>query len=187
VPSEEHDVTALLLAWRDGDESALARLTPLVLDELRSLARQYMRRERADHTLQPTALVNEAYVRLVGARLVPWQDRHHFFGVTARLMRQVLVDFARARGAGKRGASDRRIELDSAVAIVSERREDLLSLDAALTALAEVDPRKAAVVELRFFGGLSIEEAADHLRVSTETVKRDWRLAKAWLRRRMSA
>jgi RNA polymerase sigma factor (TIGR02999 family) len=185
-PPNPPDVTALLLAWRAGDDTALARLTPLVHDELRRLARHYLRRERPDHTLQPTALVNEAYVRLVDANRVAWQDRHHFFGVTARLMRQILVDFARARGYQKRGGDVTRVELEPSMALTEARSENLVALDEALSALAAIDARKAQVVELRFFGGLSIDETAEVLKVSAETVKRDWRLAKAWLRRTLS-
>ncbi len=180
------DVTGLLLAWREGDQTALDRLTPLVHAELRRLARHYLRLERPDHTLQPTALVNEAYLRLVDAHRVPWQDRHHFFGVAARLMRQILVDFARSHGYQKRGGHAQRVELEPSMALVEDRREDLVALDEALSALAAVDARKAQVVELRFFGGLSVEDTAAVLGVSTETVKRDWRLAKAWLRRTLS-
>jgi len=179
-------VTSLLLAWRGGDETALAKLTPLVHEELRRLARHYMRRERPDHTLQPTALVNEAYLRLVDAHQVHWQDRHHFYGVTARLMRQVLVDFARSRGYQKRGGDAHRVELDPSSALVEPRSEGLLALDDAISALTEVDARKAQVVELRFFGGLSVDETADILHVSPDTVKRDWRLARAWLRRALA-
>jgi RNA polymerase sigma factor (TIGR02999 family) len=182
----QREVTALLLAWRAGDDTALARLTPLVHDELRRLARAHLRRERPNHTLQPTALVNEVYLRLVDATQVPWQDRHHFFGVTARLMRQVLVDFARRRGYQKRGGHARRVELEPSLAVADAPREDLIAIDDALSALAAVDARKAEVVELRFFGGLSVEETAVVLKVSTETVKRDWRLAKAWLRRALA-
>ena len=185
-PPKQEEVTSLLLAWRGGDETALARLTPLVHEELRRLARHYMRQERPDHTLQPTALVNEAYLRLVDAHQVQWQDRHHFFGVTARLMRQILVDFARSRGYQKRGGDLRRVELEPASALTEPRSEDLLALDAAISALAAVDARKAEVVELRFFGGLSVEETADVLHVSPDTIKRDWRLAKAWLRRALA-
>ena len=148
MSQEQQDVTALLLAWRRGDESALARLTPLVHDELRKLARAYLRRERPDHTLQPTALVNEAYLRLIDASRVPWQDRHHFFGVTARLMRQILVDFARRRGYQKRGGGARRVELDASLAVTDSPREDLVALDEALSGLGAVDQRKAQVVEL---------------------------------------
>ena len=184
--ANQHEVTSLLLAWREGDATALARLTPLVHEELRRLAGHYMRQERPDHTLQPTALVNEAYLRLVDASQVQWQDRHHFFGVTARLMRQILVDFARNRGYQKRGGNARRVELEPSLSFTVPRSDDLLALDAAISALGAVDARKAEVVELRFFGGLSVEETAVVLHVSPETIKRDWRLAKAWLQRALS-
>jgi RNA polymerase sigma factor (TIGR02999 family) len=185
VPTPQ-DVTSLLLAWRGGDQTALARMTPLVHDELRRLARHYMRGERHDHTLQPTALVNEAYLRLVDASQVHWQDRHHFYGVTARLMRQILVDFARKRGSSKRGGEARRVALEPSLMVTTSPGDDFVALDQALAALAGVDPRKAEVVELRFFGGRSVLETAEILQVSPETVKRDWRLAKAWLRRKLA-
>jgi RNA polymerase sigma factor (TIGR02999 family) len=183
---EQEDVTGLLLAWGEGDASALARLTPLVHEELRRLARHYMRRERPDHTLQPTALVNEAFLRLIDANRVQWQNRSHFFGVSARLMRQILVDIARRRGYQKRGGGAHRTALDDAMAVVEEPGDDLVALDAALDALSQVDVRKAQVVEMRFFGGMTVEETALALGVSGETVKRDWRLAKAWLKRRLA-
>lgn len=176
-------VTALLQAWNAGDRTALDRLVPLILAELRRLARRYMRRERAGHTLQTTALIHEAYIRLVEAQGVNWQNRAHFFGISARVMRRVLVDFARERGYRKRGGGDRRVPLDEALLVADAPDEDLIALDDALNALAGVDPRKSRAIELRFFGGLSIEEAALVLEVSPETVKRDCRLAKAWLLR----
>jgi len=176
-------VTALLQAWSAGDPAALDRLVPLVHTELRRLARRYMRRERPGHTLQTTALINEAFLRLVGAKDVEWQSRAQFFGISARLMRQVLVDFARERGTLKRGHGDRRVALEEALLVTSAPDEDLVALDQALTALAEVDARKSRAIELRFFGGLSMEEAALVLEVSPETVKRDCRLGKAWLLR----
>jgi RNA polymerase sigma-70 factor, ECF subfamily len=176
-------ITALLLAWRAGDDSALHQLVPLVHTELRRLARSYMRRERVGHTLQTTALINEAYLRLLDARQVSWQNRSHFFAISARLMRRVLVDLARERGYLKRGGARRRVDLDDALLVVESQNEDLVALDAALTALEEVDYRKSKAIELRFFGGLSLEETADVLGVSSETVKRDCRLAKAWLQR----
>jgi RNA polymerase sigma-70 factor, ECF subfamily len=176
-------VTALLRAWSDGDRTALDRLVPLVHVELRRLARRYMRRERAGHTLQTTALINEAYIRLVEAQRVNWQNRAHFFGISARVMRRVLVDFARERGYRKRGGGDRRVPLDEALLVADAPDQDLVALDDALNALADVDPRKSRAIELRFFGGLSIAEAALILDVSPETVKRDCRLAKAWLLR----
>jgi RNA polymerase sigma factor (TIGR02999 family) len=179
-------VTAWLQAWSAGDSTALERLVPVVHAELRRLARRYMRRERAGHTLQTTALIHEAYIRLVGAQGVDWQNRAQFFGISARLMRQVLVDFARQRGYRKRGGGDRRVPLDEAVLVAGGPDEDLLAVHEALSALSEVDPRKSRAIELRFFGGLSIEEAALVLEVSPETVKRDCRLAKAWLMRWLS-
>jgi RNA polymerase sigma factor (TIGR02999 family) len=180
------EVTRLLLAWSEGDQEALAQLMPLVHAELHRLARHYMRNERRDHTLQTTALVNEAYLRLIDAREVRWQNRAHFFAVSARLLRQILVDFARSRGYQKRGGGARHVALDEALAVCEEKDDDLMALDEAVRALAELDPRKGQVVELRFFGGLSVDEAAEVLGVSSETVKRDWRLAKAWLRRHLS-
>jgi RNA polymerase sigma factor (TIGR02999 family) len=173
----------LLQAWSAGDSTALDRLVPLVHGELRRLARRYMRRERAGHTLQTTALINEAYIRLVGAQGVNWQNRAQFFAVSARVMRQVLVDFARERGYRKRGGGERRVPLDEALLVVGTADEDLLAIHDALTALAGVDERKSRAIELRFFGGLSIEEAGLVLGVSPETVKRDCRFAKAWLLR----
>lgn len=176
-------VTALLQAWSAGDRTALDRLVPLVHAELRRLARRYMRRERAGHTLQTTALIHEAYIRLVEARGINWQNRAHFFGISARVMRQVLVDLARQRGYRKRGGGERRVPLDETMIVADTPDADLIALDDALNALAEVDARKSRAIELRFFGGLSIEEAALVLAVSPDTVKRDCRLAKAWLLR----
>jgi RNA polymerase sigma-70 factor (ECF subfamily) len=178
-------VTELLRAWSDGDDGALARLTPLVETELRRLARGYMGRERRGHTLQPTALVNEAFLRLTDARQVRWQDRAHFLGISARLMRRVLVDHARARGFRKRGGGAQRVTLDEGLIQSPEPALDLLALDRALDALAKADVRKSRVIELRFFGGLSVEETAEVLRVSPQTIKRDWRLAKLWLLREL--
>jgi RNA polymerase sigma factor (TIGR02999 family) len=178
-------VTQLLRAWSDGDEAALAALVPLVESELRHLARAYMSRERHGHTLQTTALVNEAYVRLVNAQNVSWQGRAHFLGIAARLMRRVLVDHARAKGVQKRGGADQQITLDEAMAVSSSPDINVLALDLALDALAAVDQRKSRVVEMRFFGGMSVEETAEALHVSTDTVKRDWRVAKLWLLREL--
>jgi RNA polymerase sigma factor (TIGR02999 family) len=178
-------VTALLKAWSDGNEAALEQLIPLVEAELRRLARSYMRRERRGHTLQTTALVNEAFVRLTNARTVGWQDRAHFLGIAARLMRRVLVDYARARGYRKRGGGACRVTLDEGLVASPEPQFDVVALDRALEALAAVDARKTRVIELRFFGGLSVEETADVLHVSADTVKRDWRLAKLWLLREL--
>jgi RNA polymerase sigma factor (TIGR02999 family) len=182
-PSKQ--VTALLRAWSDGNEGALEQLLPLVEAELRRLARIYMARERRGHTLQTTALVNEAFVRLVDTKGLRWQDRAHFLGISARLMRRVLVDHARARAYQKRGGGAQRVTLTDALVIAPESSLHLIDLDRALEALAAVDPRKAKVVELRFFGGLSVEETANVLHVSTDTIKRDWRLAKLWLLREL--
>jgi RNA polymerase sigma factor (TIGR02999 family) len=176
-------ITGLLRAWGDGDDGALEALTPLVEAELRRLARAYMARERRDHTLQTTALVNEAFLRLTGARRVRWQDRAHFLGISARLMRRVLVDHARSRGYRKRGGGAQRVTLSESSAAAPELTLDVVALDRALDRLAAVDVRKSRVIELRFFGGLSVEETAAVLEVSTDTVKRDWRLAKLWLLR----
>ena len=177
----QRDVTRLLVEWGDGDEAALARLMPLVYDELRRLARHYMRRERPGHTIQPTALVNEAYLRLVEQTNIRWQNRAHFFGIAAGVMRRVLCDHARARLADKRGGGAVRVSLVEAEARPDEQTTDVLALDEALGELAEVDPRKARVVELRYFGGLSVEETAEVLKVSRSTVLHDWNMAKAWL------
>jgi len=183
---EPREVTQLLLAWNDGDESALERLVPLVYNELRRLAQRRMRLERPDHTLQTTALINEAYLRLVDVRNVHWHNRAHFFALCARLMRRILVDYARGRRYAKRGGGAQPITLDQSLPVAAGRSPDLVAVDEALHALAEVDARKAQVVELRFFGGLTVEEAAAVLKVSPETVRRDWRLAKVWLLRQLS-
>lgn len=180
-----HEVTQLLLAWGDGDRAALDRLLPLVYAELRRLAGHYLAGERRGHTLQATALVNEAYLRLIDSGARQWQNRAHFVGVAAQMMRQILVDHARARGSLKRGGGALQVTFDEGAIIAHGRAAEIVALDDALTALAEVDERKSRVVELRFFGGLSIEETAEALRVSPGTVMRDWTLAKAWLRREM--
>jgi RNA polymerase sigma factor (TIGR02999 family) len=166
---------------------ALDRLLPLVYEELRRVARRHMRHERVGHTLQATALINEAYVRLIEINQVQWQDRVHFIAMASRIMRRILVDAARAKGFQKRGAGAHRVSLDEALIIEQGPSPDFLALDVALTMLEQVDPRKSKVVEMRFFGGLSVEEAADALHVSHETVKRDWRLAKAWLARELES
>jgi RNA polymerase sigma-70 factor, ECF subfamily len=178
-------VTVLLRAWSDGDEAALERLLPLVEAELRRLARIYMAKERRGHTLQTTALLNEAFVRLIDAKGLRWQDRSHFLAISARLMRRVLVDHARARGYQKRGGGAQRVTFTDSLLIAPEVSPQLIDLDRALEGLAAVDPRKARVVELRFFGGLSVEETAEVLDVSNDTIKRDWRLAKLWLLRKL--
>jgi RNA polymerase sigma-70 factor, ECF subfamily len=181
-PTASHDVTRLLLAWNDGDAAALEHLTPIVHAELRRLARRYLQTERAGHTLQTNALVNEAYLRLVDADRVQWQNRAHFLTISARLMRQILVDHARRHSYQKRGGNASVLSLDWVNAAGPPLDHDLCSVDDALLRLAKVDARKSQVVELRFFGGLSEAEAAEVLKVSVQTVKRDWRLAKAWLR-----
>ena len=182
-----HQVTGLLLAWGQGDEAALNQLIPLVHDELRSIARRCMAGERAGHSLQATALVNEAYLRLIDVQHVKWQNRAHFLAMSARLMRRVLVDIARSKRYQKRGAGAVRVTFDEALAVTNEPGQDLVALDEALHALATVDARKARVIELRFFGGLSVEETASVLTVSVDTVMRDWKLAKAWLSRELGA
>ena len=178
--------TALLVAWGRGDQAAFDELVPLVHDELRRIARRYMRKERADHSLQATALVNEAYLRLVDVTHIQWQNRAHFLAMAARVMRRILVDSARARGFQKRGGSAQRVSFDDALVVSSQPDPDLVALDIALQALADVDPRKCQVVEMRYFGGLTVEETAEALQVSTGTVMRDWRLAKVWLLRELS-
>ena len=183
--SQPAPVTALLRAWSWGDEQALVALLPLVEAELKRLARAYMARERIGHTLQATALVNEAFLRLIDAKQVAWQDRAHFLGISARLMRRVLVDHARTRGARKRGDGDYKVPLEDDMAIAPAPDVDLVDLDRALDALALVDERKCRVIEMRFFGGMTVEETAEVLHVSTDTVKRDWRLAKLWLLREL--
>jgi len=189
MPPESPEITELLKAWGSGDAAALDQLTPLVYDELRRLARRYMRNERAGNTLQTTALVNEAYLRLVDAKRVAWQDRVHFFAVSAQIMRRILVDSARARRSEKRGGHAQRLDhssefnLDEIAATASGRDRQLVAIDDALKTLAEMDPRKARVIELRFFGGLSVEETGEVLKISPQSVMRDWKLAKAWLLR----
>jgi RNA polymerase sigma factor (TIGR02999 family) len=178
-------VTRLLLAWNQGDDAALDELLPIVYAELRRLARSYMARERDGHTLQPTALINELYLRLVDVRKVQWQNRAQFVAVCARLMRRVLVDAARSRRSTKRGGQAQQIPFDERLAPQGGRQDELLALDEALNRLAETRPRPSQVVELRVFGGLTVEECAEALHVSTETVMRDWRFAKAWLTREL--
>jgi RNA polymerase sigma factor (TIGR02999 family) len=175
------DITALLLSWGRGDEAALQQLIPLVHRELHQIARRCLKGERPGHTLQPTALVNEAYLRLIDVRRVSWKNRTHFLAMSARLMRRVLVDFARSRQYQKRGGGVMNVSLDEAHGVSTERGQDLVALDEALTTLSAIDERKARVIEMRFFGGLTAEETAAVLDVSRETVLRDWRLARAWL------
>jgi RNA polymerase sigma factor (TIGR02999 family) len=180
------NVTQLLVNWRNGDETALDQLMPIIYDELHRLAKRYMSRERRNHTLQTTALVNEAYLRLVGQGQAEWQNRAHFFGVAAQVMRHVLVDHARSRQYAKRGGEGRRVTLDDNLAISHEDQIEVLALDEALNRLAALDERKGRIVELRYFGGLSVEETAEVLELSAITVKRDWLKAKAWLYRELS-
>lgn len=186
MPHSPQNVTELLIAWSDGNKQALDLLMPIVFDELRRQASGYLRRERAGHTLQTTALVNEAYLRLVDQNNVRWQNRAHFFGIAAQLMRRILVDHARAKHRAKRGGDDLRVTLDEATAVGGDRDVDLVALDEALDRLAKFDLQQSRVVELRFFSGLNVEETAEVLRISPATVKRDWSVAKAWLHREIS-
>jgi RNA polymerase sigma factor (TIGR02999 family) len=185
IPTVSPNPTDLLVAWGRGETDAFDRLVPLVHDELRRIARRFMGRERPGHTLQPTALVNEAYLRLIEVKRVRWQNRAHFFAMSARVMRRILVDAARARGNQKRGGGAQKVSLDEALVVAGDGGPDLVALDDALQALETVHPRKSQVVELRFFGGLSLEETAEALHVSVDTVKRDWRFAKLWLLREL--
>jgi RNA polymerase sigma-70 factor, ECF subfamily len=180
TPLQPEDVTNILIASSQGDQEALDKLLPLVYTELRRLAERYLHKERSDHTLQPTALVNEAYLRLVDQN-VPWQNRAHFFGVAAEMMRRILIDHARKHQAAKRGSGGIKLSLDEAIDVADERAAELIALDEAMKALAEFDQQKSRIVELRFFGGLSIEETAEVLGIGTATVIRQWKLAKAWL------
>jgi len=186
-PPPSPDITGLLKAWRSGDQQALDRLTPLVYDQLRKLARQYVRKEHAGARADATSLVHDAFVRLVDARMVDWKDRVHFMAVAATIMRRILVDAARARASTKRGGDMQRVDhasafdLDRLPAAGTDRADDICALDAALVSLTQKDPRRARVIELRFFGGLSVDETADALSVSPQTVMRDWKLARAWL------
>ena len=179
------DVTSLLARWGQGDREALDQLTPLVYNELRRLAKAYLRRERPDHTLEGTALVHEAYLRLIDQRQVEWKSRNQFFGLAAELIRRILVDHARARVAAKRGGGSFKLSLDDAIAPPQEKDLDLVALDDALQALARTDPQQSRIVELRYFGGLTIEETAEVLDISAATIKRDWVMAKAFLKREM--
>ena len=180
------EITQLLRAWGGGDQTALEELTRLCYEELRRIARQHMRREQSGHTLQASALVNEAYLRLADWKNVEWQSRAHFFAMAARVMRNILVDFARKRGRAKRGADPLLVSLSAAAHVSREPSADLLALDEALDALAALSPRQSRVIELKYFGGLTNEEAAEVLKVSPDTVRRDWRLAQAWLYRELS-
>lgn len=185
MEASPHEVTQLLQAWSAGEQGAFDKLAPVVYQELHRLAQCYMAQERPGHTLQATALVNEAYLRLVDVKQVSWQNRAHFFGVSAQLMRRILVDFARSRRSLRRGGDAPAIQVDEALVVSPEPGADLVALDDALQALAAMDPRRGRVVELRFFGGLSVEETAEVLKVSAETVMHDWKLAKVWLRREL--
>ena len=184
--SGQHEITRLLRAWTGGQAGAPERLMPLVYEELHRLAKRYMVREREGHTLQATALVHESYLRLIDASSVTFEDRAHFFGMCATLMRRILVDSARSHGAWKRGGDWRPVQLEEALVVSAESDVDFVGLDDALKALEKEDPRKSRVVELRFFGGLSVQETAAALKISVETVMRDWKLAKSWLRRELS-
>jgi RNA polymerase sigma factor (TIGR02999 family) len=179
--TSQHEITRLLVDWSKGDQNALEKLTPIVYEELRRLAGRYLRQERHGHTLQSTALVHEAYLKLVGQHSIHWQNRAQFFGVAAQLIRRILVDYARNRHAAKRGANAPRLSLDEAIAMPGERDLDLVALDDALEGLAKLDARQSRLVELRFFAGLTMEEAAEVLNMSLATAKRDWTAAKAWL------
>jgi RNA polymerase sigma factor (TIGR02999 family) len=185
LSSQPSDVTLLLQAWSQGDREALDRLMPLVYAELKRMAHRYLARERVGHGLQTTALVHEAYLKLVDQSRAQWQNRAQFFGVAAQLMRRILVDHARARDAAKRGAGHSPVSLDEAPTVAATPEQDLVGLDAALTRLSELDPRQGRIVELRFFGGLSVDEAAEVLSLSPATIKREWAMAKAWLYREL--
>jgi RNA polymerase sigma-70 factor (ECF subfamily) len=178
-----HNVTRLLVDWSNGDQAALEKLLPLVNAELRQLARRYMRRESPGHTLQTSALVNEAYMRLIDQKHVQWQNRAHFFGIAAQLMRRILIDHARSHHYAKRGGGALRVSLDEAAAVAEARAAELLAVDEALERLTAMDARKGRIVELRFFGGLTEGETAEVMGISTPTVQREWRTARAWLRR----
>jgi len=185
-PSDAHDVTRLLKNWHEGDSEVPERLMPLVYDELRRLARGYLQRERSDHTLQATALVHEAYLRMVDDKSVTWKDRAHFYGIAARLMRRILVDHARAHNAAKRGGLEEKVTLDEARDLPTKKEVELVALDSALENFAQTYPRKSEVVELKFFGGLDAKEISEVLQVSEKTVLRDWNFAKLWLCRALS-
>ena len=180
-----HEVTQLLIDWSNGDRAALDKLLPVVEQELRRLAHHYMSRERAGHTLQTTALVNEAFVRLVNRKNIQWQNRAHFFGIAAQLMRTILVDHARSHACAKRGGGAGKLELNEALVVSQQKASEVIALDEALKQLALIDPQQSRIVELRFFGGLTVEEAAEVLHVSPATIKREWSTAKAWLYREL--
>ena len=184
--TQPHQITELLAEWREGNQSALDELYPLVYDELHRLARRYMSRERKGHTLQTTALINEAYVRLVDQKNVKWANRSHFFAISAQIMRSILIDHASRHAYAKRGGGAKQVSLEEVAAIAPEQGRELIRLDEALKSLAEQDPRRSQVVELRYFGGLNNEEIADVLNVSQNTVTRDWNMARAWLYQQLS-
>ena len=179
--TQTHELTQLLIDWSNGDRAALDKLMPLIDAELRRLAHRYMNRERAGHTLQTTALVNEAFLRLVNRQNLRWQNRAHFFGIAAQLMRTILVDHARSHASAKRGGGARKLELDDALVVSQQKASEVIALDDALKQLALLDPQQSRIVELRFFGGLTVEEAAEVLHISPATIKREWSTAKAWL------
>jgi RNA polymerase sigma factor (TIGR02999 family) len=183
---QQHEITQLLAEWSDGNQSALDELYPLVYEELHRLARRYMSRERKGHTLQTTALINEAYVRLVDQRNVHWANRSHFFAISAQIMRRILIDHARRHAYAKRGGGAQQVSLEEVAIVANEKSAEILRLDEALTTLAKMDPRRCHVVELRYFGGLSNEEIAGVLNVSENTVTRDWNLARAWLHQQLT-
>jgi RNA polymerase sigma factor (TIGR02999 family) len=185
TPSQS-EVTRYLLEWNRGDEAALQKLMPVVYDELKKLAKSYLRKERSDHTLQPTALVHEAFLRLIDQNSVQWQNRAHFFGVAAQMMRRILTNYAIARKTDKRGGKSQHLSLEDVTGLAEHRDLDLVLLDQALSDLESLDPRQSKIVELRFFSGLSIEETAEVLQISPATVKREWSTARVWLRRKMS-
>lgn len=185
MSTEKKEITELLLDWRNGDQMALDQLIPMVHNELRRMARNYMRRQNPGHTLQTTALVNEAFLRLVDSNRVNWQDRNHFYAVSAQLMRRILVDSARRRNSLKRGGDQIMVTLDDNADVAVERQEDVLALDEAMSRLAELNQRQSQIVEMRYFGGLSEQEIADILGVSSRTIRRDWNLARAWLYREL--
>ena len=185
-PRQQSEITQLLAEWSDGNQSALDELYPLVYEELHRLARRYMVRERKGHTLQTTALINEAYVRLVDQKNVHWANRSHFFAISAQIMRRILIDHARRHAYAKRGGGAHQVSLDEAASVTPEQSLQLVRLDEALKSLAEMDPRRSQVVELRYFGGLNNEEIADVLKISENTVTRDWNMARAWLHQQLS-
>ena len=186
-PTPPHQITRLLVEWSGGNQAALDRLYPLVYEELRRMAHRFMRHERKGHTLQTTALINEAYLRLVDQKNVHWANRSHFFGISAKIMRRILVDHARRYAREKRGGAPQQVSLDEAALVTKDRARELLLLNEALDSLAELDPRRSQVVELRYFGGLSNDEIAEVLKISANTVTRDWNMARAWIYQQLTA